>query len=106
MSAPRRHLMVPGQPPRAAADRMSLTSVQRWIMSTLAVTTILHLSGGVVLAAAAVDKHTSRIGLLVIAAAFGVIAIATGLLIHRRTPLHPVLLVGLLPALAGAVWLL
>jgi hypothetical protein len=85
---------------------MSLTTVQRWIMSSLAVTTILHLSGGLVLAARYADPHSSKIGLLVISGAFGLVAFAAGLLIHGRSPLHPLLLLGLLPALIGAWWVL
>ena len=85
---------------------MSLTSVQRWIMSTLAVTTILHLSGGLVLAAWSVDVTSSKVGLLVISAAFGLIAFAAGLVIHGRSPLHPLLLLGLVPPALGAWWVL
>jgi hypothetical protein len=85
---------------------MSLTTVQRWIMSSLAVTTILHLSGGLVLAARYVDPHSSKVGLLVISGAFGLVAFAAGLLIHGKNPLHPLLLLGLLPALVGAWWVL
>ena len=99
--------MTPGQPPRPVAPGgMSLTSVQRWILSTLAVTTILHLAGGLVLAAKAADVRSSQIGLLVISAAFGVLAFAAGVLIHGKSPLHPLLLLGLLPALIGAWWVL
>ncbi len=104
---PRRHLMTPGQPPLPApSGGMSLTSVQRWIMSTLAVTTILHLSGGLVLAAKVADVRSSQIGLLVIAGAFGVLAFASGLLIHGKGLLHPLLLLGLVPPLVGAWWVL
>ena len=97
--------MTPGQPPRPATrGGMSLTSVQRWIMSSLAVTTILHLSGGLVLAAKVADVRSSQIGLLVISAAFGVLAFAAGLLIHGKTPLHPLLLLGLVPPALGVWW--
>jgi hypothetical protein len=99
---PRKHLMVPGQPP-PPSDRMSLTQVQRWVMSTLAVTTILHLAAGLVLAAMYVDKVDSQVGLLVIAGAFGVIAVAVGLMIHQRRPLSPWLLLGVLPTAIGAL---
>jgi hypothetical protein len=85
---------------------MSLTSVQRWIMSTLAVTTILHLAGGLVFAAKAADVRSSQIGLLVISAAFGVLAFAAGVLIHGKGPLHPLLILGLVPAAIGAFWVL
>ena len=99
--------MTPGQPARPVTrGAMTLTSVQRWILSTLAVTTILHLSGGLVLAAKAADVRSSEIGLLVISAAFGVLAFAAGLLIHGKSPLHPLLLLGFVPALLGAWWVL
>lgn len=101
---PRKHLMVPGQPPRQRTDAMSLGRVQRWVMSTLAVTTILHLSAGLVIAALYVDTLDAQIGLLAIAGAFGVIAVAVGLMIHRRSPLHPWLALGVLPAVIGALF--
>lgn len=81
---------------------MSLTSVQRWVMSTLVATTILHLSAGVVVAAYFSDRVDSQIGLLVISGAFGLIAVEAALLIHRHRPVSPWLLLGLLPALVGA----
>lgn len=98
---PRKHLMVPGQPPRQKTDSMSLGQVQRWVMSTLAVTTILHMSAGLVLAAMYVDRQDSKIGLLAIAGAFGVIAVAVGLMIHQHKPASPWLLLGVLPTLVG-----
>ncbi len=102
----RKHLMTPGQA-RSASTRtpMAVGVVQRWVLSVLAVTTILHLAGGLVLAARSVDERSSQIGLLVISAAFGLIAMASGLLIHRRSVVHPLMLVGLLPALLGAWWI-
>ena len=100
---PRRHLMTPGQPPRASRQdqERSLTRVQKWVMSTLVVSTILHLAGGLVLAAAYVDPRSSKIGLLVIAGAFGVIAVAAGLLIHQKSLRTPWLALGLLVPLVG-----
>ncbi|MDV3296330.1 MAG: hypothetical protein LOY01_11040 [Brachybacterium paraconglomeratum] len=100
---PRKHLLVPGQPPRQRPDAMSLTRVQRWVMSTLAVTTILHLAAGLVLAAMYVDTLDAQIGLLVIAGAFSVIAVAVGLMIHQKKPLSPWLLLGILPPAVGAL---
>lgn len=100
---PRKHLLVPGQPPRQRPDAMSLTRVQRWVMSTLAVTTILHLAAGLVLAAMYVDTLDAQIGLLVIAGAFSVISVAVGLMIHQKKPLSPWLLLGILPPAVGAL---
>ncbi len=106
----RRHLLDPadlGRPRDLAAERHSLTRVQQWVMSVLAVTTILHLSAGLVLAARFLPEERgldARIGLDVIAAIFGVLAVAAGLAIHRRSVLSPWLLLGVLPGVVG-VWL-
>jgi hypothetical protein len=102
----RKHLMTPGQTRPQPARTMSLTSVQRWVMSAVVVSTLLHMAVGVVFAANYVDEHSSKIGLLVISGAFGLLSMASGLLIHRRSLVHPLMLVGLLPALVGAWWIL
>jgi len=102
----RKHLMVPGQSRPQRREPMSVTRVQRWVMSVLAATTIMHLAAGLTVAAVVEDTQSSRIGLLVIAAAFGVIAMAAALLIHQRRPLSPWLLLGLVPALVGCWFVL
>jgi hypothetical protein len=85
------------------SSRDSLTKVQRWVMSVLAVTTIMHLSAGLVLAAIFMDdsRPDARIGLNVIAAIIGVLAVGIGRLIHGRSALSPWLLLGLVPGLVG-----
>jgi hypothetical protein len=105
-----RHLLDPDAPRRpqdlVAANR-SLTRVQQWVMSALAVTTILHLSAGLVVAARFLPEERgvgAQVGLDVIAAAFGVLAVAAGLAIHRRPLLSPWLVLGLLPGVIG-LWL-
>lgn len=111
-AAPRRarHLIDP-HAPRPARDQShedrSLTRVQRWVMSVLAVSTIAHLAGGIVLAALTIDdpQPGARVGLCVIAGAFGVLAVAVGLAIHGRRLLSPWLLIGVLPTVIG-IWLL
>jgi hypothetical protein len=107
-SAPRpvrKHLMVPGQPRSQNREPMSLSRVQRWVLSTLAATTILHLAVGLVVAAAFSDRLDAKIGLLVIAAAFGVMAMLAALLVHKQRLLSPWLLLGILPSLVGA-WII
>ncbi len=101
----RRHLMDPANPVRPVDDR-SLTHVQRWVTSTLAVLTIAHLAAGLVLAAleTPTSATAARIGLTVIAGAFGVLAVTAGLAIHRRRVLSPWLVLGLLPTVVG-LWL-
>ena len=98
----RKHLMTPGQPRPAQRYSTSVTSVQRWVMSSLVTTTILHLAAGVVVAAYFSDRLDAKIGLLVISAIFGVLAFEAALLIHRQRPVSWWLLPGLVPALVGA----
>jgi hypothetical protein len=102
---PRKHLMTPGQVRPQPARSMSLSAVQRWVMSTLAVSTLLHMAVGLVFAAYYVDERSSKIGLLVISGAFGLFSMASGLVIHRKSVVHPMMLLGLVPPLAGA-WLI
>jgi hypothetical protein len=97
--------MVPGQPRPQNREPMSLSRVQRWVLSTLVATTILHLSVGLVVAAAFSDRLDAKIGLLVIAAGFGVMAILAALLVHRQRLLNAWLLLGILPSLVGA-WII
>jgi hypothetical protein len=73
-------------------------------MSVLAVTTILHFSAGLVVAAVLLDRSTgAKVALCVLAGVCGVMAVAAGLLIHRRTPLTPWLALGLLPGVVGVL---
>lgn len=108
--APRRarHLLDPDnpRPPQPRRDGMSLDNVQRWVLSALAATTILHLSGGLVLAAMYVDEDRldAQVGLNVLGAAFGVVAVAAARAIHGRSLASPWLLLGLVPGILG-LWL-
>jgi hypothetical protein len=102
-----RHLLDLDNPrqQRPAAEReKSLGRVQRWVMSVLAVTTILHLAAGIAIAAIFMpdDRLDARIGLNVIAGGIGIVAAATGRLIHQKSPLSPWLLLGITPGLVGA----
>lgn len=86
---------------------MDLERVQRWVMSTLAVTTGIHLAAGLVVAAAYVEASRvgARIGLLVVGAMFGGLSVAAGRAIHRKPPGSAWPLLGLAPAGVGA-WLI
>src|SRR5687767_9808060 len=98
-----RHLLDPSDLQRShrssQSSKESLTNVQRWVMSVLAATTILHFAGGLVVAAVFMDesRFDARVGLNVIAAVIGVLAVATARLIHAKSPIPPLLLLGLLP---------
>ncbi len=114
MSAPEprrpRHLMDPDAPRRApdpgAVAR--LERVQKWVLSALVVTTILHLSAGLAIASAFVDpdRVDAIVGLNVVAGLFGVVAVAAGLTIHKRSLASPWLALGLLPGVIGLVLVL
>lgn len=108
--APRRqprHLMDPANMQAYRTTQRSLTRVQQWVMSTLATTTVLHMSLGLVVAAfhVAGGRTEARVGLLVVAGLFGMVAVGVGMMIHRRSPLSAWLLLGWIPSVIGA-WLL
>ena len=90
-----RHLLDPNDlhrsHQRSQSSQESLTNVQRWVMSILAITTILHLSAGLAIAAVFMDdaKVDARVGLNVIAAIIGVLAVAAFRLIHQKSLLTP-----------------
>lgn len=103
-----RHLMDPANPQRETirsrdSGPMHLEPVQKWVLSVLAFTTIIHMSLGLVIAAMYVDasRTDAQIGLNVIAAAFGVISVAVFRVIHSKSMLSPWLLTGILPGVIG-----
>lgn len=87
-----------------AEDLARLARVQRWVVSVLVMTTILHLSAGLVIGSAYIDgdRPDAVIALNVLASSFGVIAIAAAFAIHKRPLLSPWLLLGVLPGVVGA----
>jgi hypothetical protein len=99
--------MDPANPVRQVNDR-SFTNVQRWVSSVLAVTTVLHLSAGLVIGALflAVDATVSRIGLCVIGGLFGVVAVVIGRAIHQKPMASWWLALGLVPGIVGVVLVL
>jgi hypothetical protein len=101
----RKHLIDPHNPRPQNREPMSLGRVQRWVLSTLAATTIMHMALGLVVAAAFADRLDAQIGLLVIAAAFGLLAIFAALVIHRTRLVNPWLLLGLAPSVVGALFI-
>jgi hypothetical protein len=96
--------MDPANPVRQVNDHR-LTQVQRWVISVLAVTTVLHLSAGLVIGAFFIDDDAvaSRVGLCVIGGLFGVVAAGLGRLIHQKPIASWWLAVGFLPGLIGLV---
>jgi len=105
-----KHLIDPTAPRvrPSVEDLQRLERVQRWVMSVLVVTTIAHLSAGLVIFAVALDRdqETARIGLSVIAGAALVAGLSAGFAIHRRSPFSPWVLLGLLPTVVGLLFVL
>jgi hypothetical protein len=107
----RRHLMDPANPRREVVKptgpgTMSLEPVQKWVLSVLAATTIVHLAAGLAIAAMYVDdsRTDARIGLNILAGAFGVIAVAVFRAIHQKSLASAWLLLGAVPTAVG-LWL-
>ncbi|QLQ11045.1 MAG: hypothetical protein HZY75_12605 [Nocardioidaceae bacterium] len=82
---------------------MTLTSVQRWVMSILAGSTIMHLSIGLMALAWAIDERPRQIGLWLIGTAFSFISITAALLIHQHRVLSAWLTLALIVPVAGAI---
>lgn len=108
-----RHLMDPnaprpvaGRPGSPAKPGMSITSVQRWVLTALVVTTVEHFALAFVLGAASIEdtRVAERVVLLALAAVVGVLGVVAALLLHQRSPLSWWLPLGLLPAVVGAWW--
>ncbi len=104
-----RHLMDPNAPRKRATpeDVARLERVQRWVMSVLVSTTIVHLSVGLVIGAAFIDdsERVSQVGLCLLGGAFGVIAVMAAFAIHRQAftaaKVAIALAIGSIPTLAG-----
>jgi hypothetical protein len=106
--ARRSHLLDPNNLPKPSPRaQQSLSNVQRWVMSSLAVTTIAHLVAGLIIAAWFIEeaRTDARVGLLVIAGAFGAIAIAAFRAIHQKSIASPWLALGAIPSAAVAFWM-
>lgn len=97
--------MDPSAPVRDQYGSPGMTRVQTWVMSVLVVTTLLHLAGGLLVAAWFIDtaQTAPRIGLSVIAGIVCVLAVAGGLAIHKRPILSPWLALGVIPTVVGIV---
>ncbi len=94
--------------PRKAPDPKDverLQRVQRRVVSVLMITTVLHLTAGMLILGVDVsdDRMDARIGLFAIATVFTVGGIAGTLILNKRPWLSPWLILGVLPT-AFAIW--
>ncbi|MCW2814567.1 MAG: hypothetical protein JWN84_2022 [Nocardioides sp.] len=86
---PRRHLMDPNGPRPTSNPYLEdegMTRVQQWVMSSLVVTTIAHLSAGLIIAAMFLPnpKTSSEVGLVLIGGVFGALGVLSALAIHKK----------------------
>jgi hypothetical protein len=100
-----RHLMDPDNPRPPQPTRRRKNGKQGGMPIEI-VPRYVHLSVGLVIAGLVIDDEhrVSQIGLCVLGGAFGVMAAAAALAIHRKNPLSPWLLLGTIPGIVG-VWL-
>ncbi|MCH1866121.1 hypothetical protein [Nocardioides sp. CFH 31398] len=93
-------------PEQQRKDAESLDRVRRWVLSALAVTTLVHLVGGIILAAVFLERPTlqAQVGLNLIAGFFAVVAVVLARLIHGKNPVSWWLLLGLAVVPLG-LWL-
>ena len=77
---------------------MEIERVQKWVMTALMLTTAVIFAAGLSLLAGQADRAGAKPGLLIIAAVVGVLAVAAARVIHQKSVLTPLLLLGVLPA--------
>lgn len=91
--------------PSPERQEMSLTQVQRWIISLLIFVLCAFPVGGLIGLSHAVlkqDRTGSAIGLAIMSGVIGTIGVAGMRIAHQRSLLTPLLLLGMVPALIGA----
>ena len=97
--------------PRKVADPKDLERlhrVQRRVVSVLIVTTLIHLTVGLILAAdlADDDRRDAQLALILLGAAFFVLGIAAVRAINKKSLLTWWMLTGLIPVAAGIWWVI
>lgn len=95
--------------PRKVADQRDLERlhrVQRRVISALIITTLIHLTVGLILAADAVDadRLDAQLALIVLGAAFYVVGIAAVRAINNKPLRTWWMLTGLIPVVVGLWW--
>jgi hypothetical protein len=95
--------------PRKAADPKDLERlhrVQRRVASVLIITTLVHLTAGLILAADAItdEKRYAQVILILIGATFYVLGIGGVCAINKKPLLTWWMLTGLIPVAAGLWW--
>jgi hypothetical protein len=91
--------------PTRLRKQLSIEQVQRWVITFLVTAVSLFPLGALVAVGHTIDDN-GRTGdaaiLLVVMAMIGMVALVIIRLVHRRPPLSPWVLCGVLPAIAAA----
>lgn len=102
-----RHLMDPTNPrlPQQRGRQMAIGQVQKWVLTIVAIGVIGLHATAMAAAPLTFDSHApgAKPGLLVISGIFGMIAVVAARLIHKKSALTPLLILGWIPAAAFAV---
>jgi hypothetical protein len=77
---------------------MEIERVQKWVMTALMMTTAVIFAVGLALLAGQADRPGAKPGLLTIAGVVGIVAVAAARVIHQKSVLTPLLLLGAVPA--------
>lgn len=104
-----KHLIDPANPPvrqrpeERRRDLEKLARVKQWVTSALVLTTMFHLSVGLMIAAIFMDpeKTQARVGLNVIAVVLLLSGAVGARVIHHKHPVSPWLLLSLVPGAIG-----
>lgn len=85
---------------------MSIEQVQKWVVTAL-IGAVATFPLGALIAVTHTSRSDDPAGAAVLAgmtALLGVVAVGATRLVHRLPPLSPLLLLGLVPALASVLW--
>lgn len=90
-----------------AKPGMSIEQVQRWVVTAL-ICAVASFPIGALIVVTHSMRRSEPSSAAILCAMTGVLGLAAGsaiLLIHRKKPWSPYVLMGLLPALGSAVWI-
>lgn len=79
--------------------------MQKWVLTIVAIGVIGLHATAMAAAPMAYNSHTpgAKLGLLIISGVFGMIAVVAARLIHKKSALTPLLILGWIPAAAFAI---
>lgn len=98
-------MTTPESSPEPKREEMSIDQVQRWVVSVLIFAISAFPIGGLMGISHAVrdqGRHGDAVGFLIMAAVIGVLALGAIRIIHKRSVVTPLLVLGTVPAAIAA----